>query len=324
MSTFQSLGELGDYVTQNNIEVVDPGIPLTDLTGGDGQALNIWSSQPSVRKVVDFVARNVATIPMHVYERASDEDRQRVTDHPLADVLRTPAPRQPPARFWHGVLCDFLIYDRWCVRKVPQLDGSMQLTRIPARRFRLVSDGLDQVAKIRIWGAGGRYGDYEPADYLYDAGYAQCGANGTSPMRTLADILAEAREAVAYRRSVWANGARVPLVLKRPAEAPDWVKSGARERFVNSWRRFIRGGGQEGGTPVLEDGMTAEKIDAFSPRTPSTWKAASSPTPRSPRRTTSLRSWSAPARAPTATSRRTGRCCTRTASARSSRCWSRC
>ncbi|MCY9786839.1 phage portal protein [Nocardiopsis sp. EMB25] len=265
MPSFESLGQLGDYVTANGIEIVDPGLPLTDLTGDHG-ARHVWHTQPSVRKVTDFIARQISTIPLHLYDRVSDTDRKRVTDHPLAAVLGTPAPRTAPARFWHSVMVDFLTYDRWCVQKVPQGDGGMELVRIPARRFRLVADGLDRVTKIRIWTADGHYTDRDPDGYLYDAGYSPRGANGVSPMETLQDILAEASEAVAYRRGIWKRGARVPAVIERPADAPDWNKTKARDRFIESWRRYTRSGGQEGGTPILEDGMTLKKVDVFSPR----------------------------------------------------------
>lgn len=265
MAVFESLGKLGSHLAENGIQVVDPGVPLVDMTAL-GPGPDVWRTQPSVRKVVDFIARNIASIPLHTYERVSDGDRQRVTDHPLARVLAEPSPRVIPFRFWHGVLCDWLIHDRWCARKVPGLDGGMELIRIPARRFRFVADGLDRVAAIDIWTADGQRTREDPADYVFDHGYAPRGANGTSPMETLADILAEAREAVAYRRGIWDRGARVPAVIERPADAPDWTKNGARERFINSWRRFTRAGGQEGGTPILEDGMVLKKVDAFSPR----------------------------------------------------------
>ncbi|MFE1104137.1 phage portal protein [Nocardiopsis alba] len=264
MPTFESLGRLGTHLAENGIEVVDPGLPLADLTAL-GPARDVWRSQPSVRKVVDFIARNVASIPLHVYERVSDQDRQRVTDHPLAQVLSSPAPREIPFRFWHALLTDYLLHDRWCARKVPQFDGSMQLVRIPPRRFRFVADALDRVAAVDIWTADGEHTREDPAGFLFDRGYAARGANGTSPMETLRHILDEASEAVAYRRSVWARGARVPLLLKRPVTAGEW-KSEARERFANSWRRFVRGGGQEGGTPVLEDGIEPHELTHFTPR----------------------------------------------------------
>lgn len=263
MATFQSLGQLSTHLAENGIEVVDPGIPLADMTAL-GPTRDVWKSQPSVRKVVDFIARNVASIPLHVYERVSDEDRRRITDHPLTAVLTSPAPNQVPFRFWHGVLCDWMLHDRWCVRKVPQLDGTMQLVRIPARRFRFVADGLDRVAAIDIWSLDGQRTREDPSDFLCDHGYAARGANGTSPMETLADILAEASEAVAYKRGVLQRGARIPAVLERPADAK-WEPA-ARERFIQMWRRFTRSGGQEGGTPILEDGMVLKKVDAFSPR----------------------------------------------------------
>lgn len=264
MAVFQSLGELGSHLAAHRVEVVDPGIPLTDMTAL-GTSTDVWRTQPSVRKVVDFIARNVASIPLHVYERVSDEDRQRVTDHPLAQVLGAPAPLEIPFSFWHAVLCDWLIHDRWCARKVPQTDGSMQLARIPARRFRFLADGLDRVAAVDIWTADGERIREAPAAFLFASGYATRGANGTSPMETLKDLLAEASEAVDYRRSIWKNGARIPLVIKRPVEAPEW-KPDSRSRFINSWRAFTRGGGREGGTPVLEDGMEPVKLDSFSPR----------------------------------------------------------
>ncbi|QOC89873.1 phage portal protein [Micromonospora craniellae] len=266
MVAFATLAELGEHLASRpGVEVVDPGVPLSEYAASDVSAHNVWKSQPSVRKVVDFIARNVASVPMHLYERASDTDRRRVTAHPLAATLRAPRPRLTPFRFWHSVVVDWMLYDRWCVAKLPTDDG-MELVRIPARRFRLKADALDWPIAVKIRDRHGRWQEFPTADFLFDHGYAGRGANGTSPMQTLRDTLAESREAVAYRRQVWANGARVPLVLRRPADAPDWNKNGGRDRFTASWRRFMRGGGREGGTPLLEDGMDLVKVEAFTPR----------------------------------------------------------
>jgi hypothetical protein len=48
----------------------------------------IWKTQPHVRTVVGFLARNIAQIGLHAFERTSDTDRKRLTDHPLAAVDR--------------------------------------------------------------------------------------------------------------------------------------------------------------------------------------------------------------------------------------------
>ncbi len=92
---FPDLSQLGTYLAANGIRVVDPGIPLSNYAG-TAAAMRVWETQPSVRKVVDYIARALATIPWHVYERVSDTDRRRVTDHPLALLLSSPAPAVPP------------------------------------------------------------------------------------------------------------------------------------------------------------------------------------------------------------------------------------
>lgn len=259
-TTFPSLST--PWTVDGTVIVPDPGIPLVEAAS---DAPGVWRSQPSVRKVVDFIARNIASVPLHVFERRGDTDRRRVTDHPLAVLLAEPGPRVTPFRFWHGILVDFLLYDRWCAQLLPNADtlSGYELRRIPASRMRLLDDGWGQVAAVHIVDPDGQAAEHEPAGFVFDHGWG--GANGVPPTETLADILAESSEAVRYRRGVWKNGARVPLVIQRPAEAPDWSES-SRNRFVEMWRRFTRGGGMEGGTPLLEDGMTVEKVDAFTPK----------------------------------------------------------
>ncbi len=257
---FESLGQLSDHLADRpGVEVVDPGVPLETLAGASH---DLWL-QPSVRKVAGFIARNVASIPLHVYERVSDTDRRRVRDHELARVASSPAPRTTAYRFWELVFIDWLLHDRWCVIKEPSDEG-MRLARVPVRRFRFVADGIDRVVAIKLW-SGGRWVEHDPDGFLFDHGYARVGANGTSPAETLKQLLAESAEAVAYRRGVWKNGARVPAVIERPIGAPPWGNE-AKGRFKQSWQNFVRGGGREGGTPILEDGMKLVETKAFSPQ----------------------------------------------------------
>ncbi|MER7014552.1 phage portal protein [Saccharopolyspora sp. NPDC000359] len=259
-TTFSSLSV--PWQVDGTVIVPDPGIPLVEAAS---DAPGVWRTQPSVRKVVDFIARNVASVPLHVFERRSVNDRPRVTDHPLAWLLAEPAPGVTPFRFWHGILVDFLLHDRWCAQLLPNADtnSGYELRRIPASRMRLLDDGWGRVAAVHIVDPDGQAAEHDPAGFVFDHGWG--GANGVPPIETLHTILAESAEAVAYRRGVWKNGARVPMVIERPADAPAWSES-SRNRFVEMWRRFTRGGGQEGGTPLLEDGMTVKEVSAFTPR----------------------------------------------------------
>ena len=263
MAVFQSLGQLGEFLGGSNIEVVDPGMPLTEWDANSYGPT--WQNQPSVRKTVSFIARNVASIPVNEYERRGDQDRVKLQDGPLASLLRRPsrAPGLTPMRFWESMLIDGLLHDKQCARIVEHEDG-FELVRIPARLVTFKNDGLDRIARVIISKRDGTKSEHDPSEFILDVGYAERGVNGTSPITTLRDVLDESREAVAYRRSVWKNGARVPGVIERPAGAV-WGE-GAQSRFKESWANFRRGGGQEGGTPVLEDGMKYVESNAFRPR----------------------------------------------------------
>jgi HK97 family phage portal protein len=103
-----------------------------------------------------------------------------------------------------------------------------------------------------------------PAPFLFDSGYATVGADGTSPMLTLRQILAEQAEAVEWRRQVWRNGARVPTVIERPVDAPKW-SADAKARFIAAFNAFLGRSSQAGGTPILEDGMKLVTVNAFNP-----------------------------------------------------------
>src|SRR5690606_39870450 len=93
-----------------------------------------------------------------------------------------------------------------------------------------------------------------PLDMLiFDHGYSPTTA-GLSPMVTLADILAESSEAIAYRRQLWDNGARVPTFITRPVDAPEWSKE-ARQRFKRARPEYQRNGSPPGGTPRQDGGM---------------------------------------------------------------------
>ncbi|MYR37052.1 phage portal protein [Streptomyces sp. SID4944] len=179
-----------------------------------------------------------------------------------------PGPGGAPSRLWHSVIVDWLIHDRWCVQVLPNADtaSGWELRRKPARRMHVLADDDDQPAFLYLISSRGPAQVVPlPGPYLFDHGYATVGADGTSPMETMRQILAEQTEAVEWRRSVWRNGARVPAVIERPAEAPKWSKT-AKERFQAAFNAFMGRGSQAGGTPILEDGMKLVTVTAFNPK----------------------------------------------------------
>lgn len=277
MVAFQTLGELSTHLETTGKEValdfVDSGVPLSDVTGLAVDEAGVLRNQPSVRKVTGFIARNVASVPFHVYERVSDTDRKRVTDHPLATALREPVPRLSAIRFWNDVMMDRLIHDRFCLVWGYDKDDDerLTLTRIPARRTIFESDGLGRLVKVKVSTPTGKVYELDPSVCIVDVGYSPgSGANGLSPMTTLRDILEESREAVKYRSSIWKNGARIPQVVKRPPSTstngvPKW-SAPAREKFLKGLENYRRNGGKDGSWLLLEDGMEIDEAPSFRPR----------------------------------------------------------
>jgi HK97 family phage portal protein len=216
----------------------------------------IWRTQPHVRTVVGFLARNIAQIGLHVFERTSDTDRKRLTDHPLAALIAKPNGATTRYRLIDALVNDLGIYDVACWAKIRQ-DGVGGLLRLPPQQLSPLGtwaypDG------VRMKGDTGAR-DFKADEIVLFRGYNPSDPRwGVSPMETLRQILAEEYQATLYRQQLWRNGARFPGYIRRPKDAGEW-SGPARERFRNDWRGLYTGDGPgAGGTPILEDGMTFE------------------------------------------------------------------
>jgi len=231
---------------------------LTEIVEGMSPEV-LYRTQPHLRTVVSFVARNVAQLGLPVYERVSNTDRKRVHDDPAAALLRRPNPNMTGYELRESLVSDLALYDNaywflhrdaeagWTIHPIPAgwITGSRGGTLFAPEVYLVTNpDGTrteiaaDDLLVFRGWNPG------EPR-------------HGSSPVAALKQILAEQIHAWSYRSQIWERGGRVGTYLTRPADAPDWSKE-AREKFSRDWRAKWtgRGGSQAGGTPVLEDGMT--------------------------------------------------------------------
>jgi HK97 family phage portal protein len=218
----------------------------------------IWRTQPAVRTVVGFLARNVAQLGIQVFRRLSDTDRERLIDHPLAQLLANPQPGSKVTRYrlLNAYVSDLGIYDSAVLVKIRGEAGRPAgLVRIPPSKVEPVGDNWLVTEKYRIRGSRG-YRDIPAEDVMHSFGYHPTDPRvGTPPIETLRRILAEEHAANTYREQMWRNGARVTGYIERPKDAPNWSDT-ALQRFSAGWRAQYTGTGPEtGGTPVLEDGM---------------------------------------------------------------------
>ncbi len=222
-----------------------------DYSAAYGQ---IWKTHGSVRTVVDFLGRNIASLGLHLFERVDDADRRRVTDHPLIIMLDQPNPWTTHYSFFDAMVRDLAIYERFLAVKASYGDRTA-LFRIPPSMWAPMGENWLVAEAFEVRGNQGKK-TYTRDQVVYIGGYSPDGdLGGVSPLESLRQVLAEEYEAARMRANVFRNGARTSGYLERPVGAPAWSKE-ARARFRAGWRSQYAGGGTEaGGTPILEDGM---------------------------------------------------------------------
>lgn len=216
----------------------------------------LYRKQQSVRTVVDFLARNVAQLSLHTFQRIDDNDRARVHDHPFAKLMREPNPYTTGYRLMRDLIADRGIYDRalWIKTRMGATDA---LVRVPPRLWEIDEDD-NWLAPSRFTVKGNRGKTKIPAEHcIYFRGYnPEDERHGLSPIESLRRILSEEYAAGQMREQSLRNGARIGGYIERPAGSTEWSDA-ARRRFAAGWRAQYSGqtATEGGGTPVLEDGM---------------------------------------------------------------------
>ena len=216
----------------------------------------LYRKQSSVRTVVDFLARNIAQLSLHTFQRIDDSDRKRVHEHPFAQLMRAPNPYTTGFRLMRDLIADRGIYDRALWVKTRTKDGSLALVRVPPRLWS-IADGDNWMSPAGFVVKGNRGATTIPAEHcVYFRGYnPEDERYGLSPIESLRRILSEEYAAGIMREQTLRNGARVGGYIERPAGA-EWSQA-ARDRFATGWRAQYSGqsASEAGGTPILEDGM---------------------------------------------------------------------
>ncbi len=217
----------------------------------------IYEHRPAVRAVVDYIARNIAQLPLKLYERVGDTERIRDESHPAAQSLLKPDGHTPRDEFIRRLVTDWLVYDNAYLLKFRPDPASqiLVLVRVPPPavqvRGKLTPDFY------RIWDtyptpfSAGTYVDVRPEDVLHWHGYnPDDPLLGFSRLETLRATLTEDQVAQAASVELMKNGLKGGH-LERPLEAPT-LSDEAFERLRESWRN--QGRASPGKTPILEEG----------------------------------------------------------------------
>jgi phage portal protein BeeE len=226
----QSLGTLRDWTPEWLPRHLRTAAGYPDFTH-DYAA--IYRTQPNVRTVVEFLARNIAQLGIHTFKRVSDTDRARLMDHGLAQTLKRPNPWTTRYRLIEAMISDRAIYDRAYWLKVKLPEQSLSLLRVPPHLVREHGNYLmPKGYKIEL--GDGKTLDVKPEQIVHFRGYNPSNnVTAIAPLETLRRVLAEGDAASTYREKFWQNAARMGGV--QPTQA-----IGESKRAAASSRSFRR------------------------------------------------------------------------------------
>lgn len=220
----------------------------------------LWREQPHLRTVVGFIARNIAQLGWHAYQRDNEDGRNRLRDAPIARLLQTPNAQDTAYDLVYATVASMCLYDEsywfigqdkspsgWAIRHIPSpwVIGTIGESAFTVEAYKIAVPGSRKYLEV-------------PSDemVMFHGWNPLDPKLGTSPVIALKTILAEQIHAQIYRDQMWKRGGRVGNWIYRPPDAPEW-SGDARERWIKSYRNAYTGdqGKRAGGEPLFEDGM---------------------------------------------------------------------
>lgn len=236
-----------------------------------GYVNGMYCREYAVRVVVDFITRQLASLPLKVYRKNADGDAEEIRDGALARLVKRPSelPGMSRYRFYASLIRDMLLEDRWlCTLGSNRSGGGNTLRRIPADGYSLTANGFGELTGVTISSVdGNKGGTYKLPDprIVLDIGYID-GLNLGDPVtNVLRSLLSEARAMAKYRRKVAENSPQTPAYIYRPKEM-QWESQEDYDDFVQALRNYQQGGGREGAWLPLRDGMEVRAIgELFKP-----------------------------------------------------------
>jgi HK97 family phage portal protein len=253
----------------------DSRVPYTtinvhDIDRGDGKDPSkmslgeLWATQPHLRTVIDFRARNVAKLGVHVYQKQADNGRVRVTDDPIARTLAKPNDSMTGVELIYDLVATKSLYDKayWFVYEDIREAGRTIIQPFNPDWVTPVYDSNGvTIVKYRVQPPGDQSFVEVPVDQtVVFRGWNPASAfHNTSPVESLREVLAEQYHSRKHRIQLWKRNGRVGTYITRPADAPSWTPDD-RRRFYDMFEAFTGDKGPKaGGAPLLEDGMSLNR-----------------------------------------------------------------
>lgn len=258
-----SKGSLGD--TQN------PSTQFINLMNGgptiSGEAVNADTAMriSAVYACVRVIAEDIAKLGLTVWIEKPDGGRREFTEHPLHAVLKRPHRLMTQYRFMAAMGASLGFRGNGIAVKLrdgrgqptglwPVHPGSVTIFETTSSRLFYGVSRRNQLDMAVLAGLPELIPDY---DIVHLRGVSFDGIVGLSPLAQLREDIGIALAGRRLAGSWLKNGAEVGTVLKHPSKLSDQA---VMDRLKASWNSRNAGPDNAGGTVILEEGMTLEKL----------------------------------------------------------------
>lgn len=231
----------------------------------ESQAIeDLWRSQPHLRTVVNYLARNIAQLGIHTF-LSNGESNERVRGDSISKLLSKPSRRKTRYDLIFGLVGDLALYDRAYLLCIPdaEREEGFSIYNLPAGwvKSKATSFYGSEAFVVAAPGPDGEPVLFGPEEIIEFEGWTPGNpALSTSPVETLRLTLEEQHHARVHRKQLWKKNGRIGSFVTRPKDAPGWDNE-ARKRFTSMLDAFTGSkGSRAGGMPLLEDGMDVKRI----------------------------------------------------------------
>lgn len=220
----------------------------------------LYATQNNLHTVISFLADSIAQLPLKVYVRKGENDRERDRNSDAAKTLWFPNNDQTAYELWNAVMIEYLLYGTAILWHLPDPDSESghQLRLLPCDWI-IDSEASSAYAyeSVTVISKGGAPSVKIPrTDFVQFKMYSP-GQPGSyqSPIASLRQILMEQIQADKFRTQIWRSSGRFNAYITRPKDVTPWDE-GTRTKWIEAFRKgWSNNGSAAGGMPLLEDGM---------------------------------------------------------------------
>lgn len=213
---------------------------------------------PTVFAIAGALSRSVGMLPFMIEQDQSEPGKRKVTrmtDHPLAKLMKRPNAWQSPYEYWSLVMVRLALYGEFYAIKNQASNGRITAL-IPVSPDAVeVQQGNTGKLSFQVTPINGS-AQVIPQDKMHRiVMFSTDSLRGTSPIQNCKETIAMEIAAEKFGAATFGSGAIPNVVLQMDGHFKD---KEAAERFKESWQSAF--GNKKRGTAVLEDGLKVETM----------------------------------------------------------------